>query len=1030
VVTVSLTSDRRGRVPFALVGVLLLVGASVYATGLADRAEPAIERPAAEAMDDVVRDTRPALRTAVQDAARDAARNPVTDPADTEAGRALNDSDPFVDALRLRIAAAAREELSGVDREHGDVQASVSLPEIDGSTASFRRAKRGIELRPVDDGASIAVTVRNLTVQAERDGRVVAQRQLNVSLTVETPVLALHQRTEQYEERLNRGALDGEGLSRGLTTRLTAVAMARGNGRYAGAPIRNVLGNRHVELSTNAALLAQQRAAFGREDPNGARAVDVATIKVGMLDILGGRHDAASEWTETMLNPNAVDTGTTGPTGNEFDSAPTDSPPVNASPDAAADEAYLSTDESTTAKSYRVQSQLQTAVVSRTSGTPRQPRLRNWTLLSEQTSQRTVVTTTDRRSSSDSEHFVVDTVRKVTIQHSVERRWYRNGSFRTTTATWAETARVVVRVNAEYAPDDAAPSRPTAPLFERGGPLDGPNLAGERERAAEALLAANGGVDAVAASVATGDGETGALVREHNVTGARPGKLDEWIAADRRELRREVANITVSIPRAAVASGDANAPARLAEAVRAERAALIDAPESYNGAADRARVAARAAYVHRVIAALEEQAAETRRRNVDYRDELGDRATGELSDLVELGRGEVSEYAAGDRQRADTTARGNGLSMTPDGSPAYLTLQSVDHEQVPSVPAGESAHPLTAQTTNWVALPYGDAADGVVDTLFGGGTQQVSLDAAAGTLIAANQTTDDRAGDEDAAAASALAANREELTAAVRDSVREAERGVCDAATEDTAVTRSICRAAVVDARDHWPTLGHRAQAMTNGSYAAVFAAELSTRGVSSAAADKAAVRVRVHLRELRAERKTGVPAETTNQTASAVQQAATEIAREQVKGRMENASQRATKRLTGASRLPAGMPVAPPPYPWIATVNAWSVTVRGEYQCFAVRAKGNAPDGGGATVRYVRDGSTVRLDADGDGVTERLGKNERVGFEASTTVVAVVPPGMPGVGDVDGNRNERSPGWPCPGVDGDEVCGPATSQE
>ena len=218
---------------------------------------------------------------------------------------------------------------------------------------------------------------------------------------------------------------------------------------------------------------------------------------------------------------------------------------------------------------------------------------------------------------------------------------------------------------------------------------------------------------------------------------------------------------------------------------------------------------------------------------------------------------------------------------------------------------------------------------------------------------------------------------------------------------------------------------------MTNGSYASVFGAVLRTHGVGAARADEASVRVRLRLRELSAERGTGVPAATTNRTASVVQQAARETVRKQVSGSLENASARATRKLTGASRLPAGMPVAPPPYTWIATVNAWSVTVRGEYQRFALRARGVAPDGSGGTVRYVRDGSTARLDVNGDGDRERLGRGDRVGFTASTTVVAVVPPGMPGVGDVDGARDEQSPGWPCPGVDdGSDSCETATGTE
>ena len=1020
----SLTSDDRARVPFALVGVLLLLGASVYATGIADRAQPSIERPAAAAMDSVSRDTRPALRDAVRDAARESVRMPVTTPANTTAGRALNDSRPFVDALRLRIAVAARESVSELSRERNDVRATVGLPAIGSSTASLRKAKSGVEVTSVDGGAAMRVTVRNLTVRAREDGRTVAQRHRNVSLTVETPALALHQRARAYERRLNRGALEGPGLARGLTTRLTAVAMARGYGRYAGAPIRNVLGNRHVELSTNAALLAQQRAAFGRHDAAGARAVDIATLKVGVLDVLGGRHGDAATATKTLLNPNAVDGATRESTSGEFAPRRPNTPPVNASPDAAADRAYLGSVEGTsTAGSYRVKSDLQVVVHSRTSGSPPEPRLHNWTLVDERTSERTVVTPVER-SSTDSVEAVVDTTLNVRTHHTVERHWRRNGTSRTTTAEWTETARVGVRVTTEYAPNDAAPERSTEPLFEPGGALAGPNLDGARERAADALLDANGGIDSVAERVATGNGGADALVRQRTITATRPAALDAWVAADLRELRRAVANVSVSIPRAAVASGDANAPARLAAELRERRSALLDAPATYDGAADRARVAARAAYLDRVLAELDARASKASDRNVDYRDELGDRATAGLSELIELGRGEGSE------QPADAYVASGGpddLVITPDASPAYLTLQSIDHEQAPSVPAGESAHPLTARTTNWIALPYGDAASGIVDTLLGGGSRQVRLGAAAGTLIVANRTA--AAGPE--GESTALTANRDELAAAVRSSVGEAERAVCDAATNGTGVGRSTCRATVVDARDRWPTLGYRAQAMTNGSYASVFGAVLRTHGVGAARADEASVRVRLRLRELSAERGTGVPAATTNRTASVVQQAARETVRKQVSGSLENASARATRKLTGASRLPAGMPVAPPPYTWIATVNAWSVTVRGEYQRFALRARGVAPDGSGGTVRYVRDGSTARLDVNGDGDRERLGRGDRVGFTASTTVVAVVPPGMPGVGDVDGAREEQSPGWPCPGVDdGSDSCETATGTE
>ena len=1022
----SLADDDRARIPFALVGVLLLLGASVYATGIADRAQPSVERPAAAAMDGVTRDARPALRGAVRDAARESAKTPVTAPADTAAGRALNDSQPFVDALRLRIAVAARQSVSGLARERGGVRATVGLLPIDGSTASLRRAKSGIEVTPVDGGAAMRVTIRDLTIRARDGDRTVAQRRRNVTLTVETPVLALHRRASAYERRLNRGALDGPGLARGLTTRLTAVAMARGYGRYAGAPIRNVLANRHVELSTNAAVLAQQRAAFGRHDPAGARAVDVATMKVGVLDVLGGRHGDAAAVTKAFVNPNAVDGATSEPPSGEFTPRRPDAPPVNASAAVAADRAYLaSTADLSTAGSYRVRGQLRVTVRSRASESKPEPRLRDWTLVDEETSERTVVRTVEDVPAGS--RATVDKLLDVTTHHVVERRWRRNGSVRTTSAEWTETARVRVRATAAYDPDDAAPDRSTEPLFEPGGAFGGPNLDGARERAVEAVLDANGGADSVAERVAAGEGG-GALVRSQTVTATRRSGLDAWIAADLRAFRREIANVTVSIPRRAVASGDANAPRRLAATLRERRGELLDAPATYDGAADRARVAARVAYLDRVLAELDARAADSRERNVDYRDELGDRATAGLSELIELGRG-GPEGRPTDAY-TEPGKSGEDIVITPDASPGYLTLQSIDHGQVPSVPPGESAHPLTARTTNWIALPYGDAAAGIVDTLLGGGSRRVSLDTASATLIAANRTVGATAPENRTDESAALAANRDELAAAVGASVREAERAVCTAARNGTGVERSTCRAAVVDARDRWPSVGHRGQAMANGSYVPTFAAALAARGVDRGAADEAGVRVRVRLRELSAERSVGVPAATTNRTASMVQQVARDTARTELSGTLENASAEVTRKLTGASRLPAGMPVAPPPYSWIATVNAWSVTVRGEYQRFALRARGVAPDGGSGTVRYVRDGTVARLDVDGDGRAERLGQGDRVDFEASTTVVAVVPPGMPGVGDVDGNRDEQSPGWPCPGVDGDEPCETADDPE
>jgi hypothetical protein len=104
---------------------------------------------------------------------------------------------------------------------------------------------------------------------------------------------------------------------------------------------------------------------------------------------------------------------------------------------------------------------------------------------------------------------------------------------------------------------------------------------------------------------------------------------------------------------------------------------------------------------------------------------------------------------------------------------------------------------------------------------------------------------------------------------------------------------------------------------------------------------------------------------------------------------------------------VPLGVPVAPVPGYWYATLNGWSVSVEGTYERLAVRSRRGARD----TV-YVRDGSAVGLDVDDDGDRERLGTAPKLSFEASTTVVVVVPAGPRGIADVDGQRDERSPGY------------------
>ncbi|WP_425490710.1 DUF7286 family protein [Haloprofundus salilacus] len=63
---------------------------------------------------------------------------------------------------------------------------------------------------------------------------------------------------------------------------------------------------------------------------------------------------------------------------------------------------------------------------------------------------------------------------------------------------------------------------------------------------------------------------------------------------------------------------------------------------------------------------------------------------------------------------------------------------------------------------------------------------------------------------------------------------------------------------------------------------------------------------------------------------------------------------------------------------------------MRGVYAQFVVTARRGPA--GSADLRYVRDGDAVTLDDD----AERLGRSDRISFEAQTTVVVAVPPTPP----------------------------------
>lgn len=999
-----LADDTRGRVPFALVGVLLLLGSTTYATTLATTGV-SVDRDVAVAMDRATAASETALRAAVTRAARDAARTPVVTPASTAWGDVLDESSPFRDSLAARIYVAARRGFDRAAYTHGDVTAAASLPATP-TPGTLDSALAHVTVAGAENGTALRVTIRNVSVVARQGGRVVAHETANRTVTVATPVLALHDRTAAFATSIERDPLAGRGLGRRLTARLYPVAWARGYAQWGGLPVSNVVGTRHVGITANGAILELQREAFGRADPTGRAAYRRALLRLGTRDARAG-----------MSTPTTALAASVDPPPSVVD--PDDTPPrvprladsVGPGPDRqvavgvndTADRAYVSlrvgSDGPALAdvleRAYTVDVRLRTRANLLASDPwphPRPP-TPGASLEDESVSHDATVEPGDGpRPAAETgwTRFRTDT-RRVTVRHRIRWTWARENESVVTTATVRETYAVGVAVDGRPAPMNGTPTRPIRPVFERGGALDGPNLADVPSRADD-VLEARGGVDAIAARLAVAGPD--ALDRDDSIVAVRPSELREWVTADLLALTRTVRNVSTTVRAGDAARGEANPAATLAATLDERRDALVDAPVRYDGVSDRARIAARAAYVDRTHARLAARANATARAN----DRLADRLRAAGVDLAGRASAVMSNRTAMSREpRPPVGPLGGEDVFVPQGGPPYLDVEGVDAVTAPWTERRATVYPLATRTVNVFTVPYGDAADAVVDAA--DGTSSVRLHTAAMTLRAA-----ERAAGPDTPE---LRTRRDHLRRVVGDALVAVDGRTRRVLTRQTTLPADERRRVVDAAFGRWRRTSARALAVTNGSFVA---AVVDAADVEGTDADRLRVHLRAAVADLRASPETHVPSHPVESTASAVRRVATTVATEALGTAVATGTDRLADRADGrAVVLPSGLPLLPTPTNWYATVNVWVVTVRGEYPRFAVRTRRGDP---GATVTYVRDGGVAAIDVDEDGTAERLGRAERIRFAVRTVILVAVPPGKTGVGDVDGQADERSPGW------------------
>jgi len=1055
----SFTVDERARVPFALIGVLLLVTSSTYAAGIADQGLISEDRSVERAVERVDTDSTAALRAAARQAAHEAASEPVTRaPAGANAGSggaeatpAVRNGSAFEDAFRIRLAIAGADALAAVDAEIGGVTARASLPVVD-DPDELSAARDRVEVETVANGTATRVTFDGVRTTATREGRTLVNKTEDRTVVVAVPTLAAHERTEAFEERLDRGPVDGPGLGRQLTASLYPMAWARGYGQYAGAPVENVVANRHVELSANAGIVRTQRDVFGASDPDARGGVARATARTGVTDLLKPTGVDEGSWTRAVLDAPTPGSGEGTTRHNATEAEPSEDAAFETGTEMdteasvsighAADEGathVFDKLETHIREAYRVEASVETATTQTVDGgapTPPTPPTRGsgggWSRVDLTRTERPPVisgsgvptgTPAGVVESGERVSFGLAT-REATVERVAVAEWRRveiergpNGTVvgrtvhrATTRDSVTDRYRVRVSVSGAYAPSGEAPERATA-TFGAGDAGDGPDLRDVPPAARSDLgVDTEHGVDRIAEDAV----EDGAVTRATTVFGSHSETDRDDVAAAVATLASDVRDIETEASMADAAVGSAEPYAALAETLRERRAELVDAPRVYDGAVDRAGTAARAAYLDAVIRELA-VAADDRERATDgflerVNEAFGGPSVGEVIASREAAR-DPGTYAVG------SDGPGGAVTFAPSGSPGYLPRTSVDGETVDAV-NGTTTRPLAVRNVNYVTVPYGDVSSGIVDRILGAG-DTVRVRTAGRALLLADEAL--TAGDD-----ADLRADRDALARQLTGKLEKVDDDLDTTLRVRTDLSGDERQKALIRAAERYESTGERAVAVGNGSYPERVAVEAARVGSLSRASEAAlAADLRVTARDAAGRDAVRIPTRFVDETVSGARTVLSHRMKKRLEGEMAKAGATATEKasekaveefgekwsLKPAKAVGAGLPVAPVPGYWVTTVNAWRVQVRGEYPRFELRADVGPP---GERFTYVREAGDVTVDVGGEAV--RLGETEPVAFETQTVIAMAVPAGPPGVGDVDGVRDERSSGWPCPG--------------
>lgn len=1071
-----LADDERARVPFALIGVLLLVGSLAVATVQFD--DERVDTDVRIAGDRAEATAESALREAVDDAGASAAATPVVEPADTDYGTLLDEDRPFRSYLELLVALRIRERVADLEQRVDRTTAHVELPPIE-NRSTARAALNRTNVTAAGTGL-VEVTVKDATIVVERDGEPVAERTEALSVTVATSVLTLHDRVTAFEERLDGGIATEGSVTRALTGGLYGLAWSRGWGQYLGLPIDDPIANRHVELLTNLALVDAQRATLGGADEAAERGLADAAVDVASQEAAGfaegGFADAGLPGPTTdgkVPPPSDGSAGprsrsTTGPrSGSSTDSVSSSRPEstvvgVNQTADRALADVLRSepqgaSDDDLAARSLddlvrdalTVEAKLVTRQETQSRTLHDRTGPENASAWDREPGEPTLSVERVEEASGSAPAVPAGwssarTERRRVLLEEVVPLVYTHretGAVERGRAAYRRTVDVGIAVAHRPKPIDGVPERPLQSADSGTSGAEGDASGTDRhheelvERAAADLLGEGADVDRLAGRAATDDLERDRVtVSPDDVRPERDAAYDDLAA-----LREKLRSIQTRADRTFVVT-DEDPAGELRSRVRSERDDYVDAQRRYADLEQRAAVAARAAYVERVLDRLDDRSeagVAAQSALEDAAGELGTLPQGGLDRLLDVGL----DYARPPTRPLNATDPAPNLQPSVSGSPGYLQRGALEVDrgagggaessgaaesfgvEGPSGVAGQprapgtapngSHYPLAIRTRTAPSLQPEDVANRVASAVTGvvydADDETVPLSTAARSLQGAERIPDSVA----ATADTSLGTDRRALRDDVAASVDVLEERSATVVAAETALSDRRARQVVDRALAEWPEPAARALAFDDGAAAEAIVATAAERpAVSEHERDRLLTVLRDALARELASESTHVRTAAAERVVDEARTLTEAVVANATESGLESAQDALEQRMDRVPKLGLrGVPLAPIPGYWVATANVWHVEVRGGYARFSASVPQGGPAEGGK-LRYVRDGTPAAVDVTGDGSPELLGNSTRIGFEASTTVVVAVPPNGGGVGNAESDYGQTSPGW------------------